>query len=328
MGSFEPAETPPGAGRVWLVALWGLCLLLFAAGLIAVVGAVDPAMFARSVPLAAGFAATFGSVALAWLVRTRVSQPIEKLAAGRLDAAMRTLESAHLFMLARDASFEALHAATESRAVRAIETLERTAALQDADRARMQDVMAVANEALIAMRGHLDALAMVDPTRVETVLATLDDRIAEAGAKVHASLKEDETARREVRLGSEALVGAANALGSYTAEQSAVAQDVARELRTLIEGIDAKLSVSVAKTGAVAARVLIKETAPMREAAAEHAAWLRVSLTRMREETETIIGARNAAEAVRLMSPDAEEQLRAMASGKRGGPAARRSATG
>lgn len=176
--------------------------------------------------------------------------------------------------------------------------LERGAAAAQAERARLREAVALSHAALGAMGNILDALAG-QPARFDAVVDELDGaarRISTAGRALanacdvmtaatiaHAALPEASLAAVEER---------ANRLFD------AVRRDLAAMVSNAATGFDA----AVVGTGSVAAAGLADELAPVRQAAEDHAAWLRAALGRLRGETETLIGAQQAAEAVRTLS--------------------------
>ena len=81
-------------------------------------------------------------------------------------------------------------------------------------------------------------------------------------------------------------------------------------LEEIITRTDARLLEMVVGTGDAAANALLNEMAPVRDSAREHGLWLRAAMAKMREETERLAEAQQAAMAVRSLSAAAAEQLR------------------
>jgi hypothetical protein len=85
---------------------------------------------------------------------------------------------------------------------------------------------------------------------------------------------------------------------------------VLTQFEAMVSDTDARLSGAVAGTGQSAINALVAELAPVKDAAADHAAWLRAAMVQMREETERLSEAQQAAMAVRTLSAATEAQLR------------------
>jgi hypothetical protein len=104
-----------------------------------------------------------------------------------------------------------------------------------------------------------------------------------------------------------ALMAQTSGVQSRLADLNAQAVD---RLEEIILRTDARLLDVVAGTGDAAANALLNEMAPVRDSAREHGLWLRAAMAQMREETERLAEAQQAAMAVRSLSIAAEEQLR------------------
>jgi hypothetical protein len=89
------------------------------------------------------------------------------------------------------------------------------------------------------------------------------------------------------------------------------ADDLGRDLARRIDGVGAALLDAVEELRGIADRRIAAELGPVRDAAADHAVWIRAALDRMGQETEALGGARQAAAAVGDLTIAAEETVRA-----------------
>ncbi len=125
----------------------------------------------------------------------------------------------------------------------------------------------------------------------------LSDTVDSAELRLTAAVEATETALNAQTSGVESRLASLNA------------QAVDR-LEEIVLRTDARLLEVVVGTGDAAANALLNEMAPVRDSAREHGLWLRAAMAQMREETERLADAQQAAMAVRSLSIAAEEQLR------------------
>lgn len=258
-----------------------LCAIGVAAGFAAIVTS-----FVVGAPLAVwlagvGISSVFVGITLA------LRRALEAFAS-RIDAVGGALQVAHAATLAREASLAGRDADTQARAEQATQRLERTAGSYAAEQARLHDVVSLSRDALRAMQEQLGRLAAIKPAQVEAVLVALRGQsrgLERLHGAMHASVAAHDAALDARAAGTERL-----------------ADDVTERLRALVGDVDAALRDAAARMGDAAVRRVADELAPVGAAAADHADWLRASLARMRGETEALIGAQQAAAAVRSLS--------------------------
>lgn len=190
-----------------------------------------------------------------------------------------------------------------------LDALERSVVAADGERVRLREVIAVSHAALGAMHDLLTSLAR-QPDRLDQVFGELDGaarRIASAGHALSDAcdlMAAGITAHAAL---PEASIAAVDARARHSFET------LGQDLATLVSSAGASFDAAVLGTGTVAAERITDELAPVRQAAEDHAEWLRAALQRLRGETDALTGAQQAAAAVRTLSAATETELRLVA---------------
>lgn len=229
--------------------------------------------------------------------------------ANRVDALLRSLQAAHDGILLREASASLLAAEARDASARATRNLHDAARLHGEGAAKLADAVAVSRAGMSAMHEQLSALSAVKPAQIVAVLVAMRGQarmIDDLGATIRATVREVVVARDDLVASSQALAAAGEAAERVGASLSMSVAGTRESLESLIDAARDDL-------GDAAVRTISNELAPVRDAAAEHASWLRASLARMRGETEALIGAQQAADAVRSLTAATEAQLHGLA---------------
>lgn len=187
-----------------------------------------------------------------------------------------------------------------------LDALERSVVAADRERERLREAIAVSHAALGAMHDLLTGLAR-QPDRFDQVFGELDGvarRIASAG---HALSDACDVIAAGVA--AHAAVPEAS-IAAVDASARASFETLGNDLATLVSSAGATFDAAVLGTGTAAAERITHELAPVRQAAEDHAEWLRTALQRLRGETDALTGAQQAAAAVRTLSAATEAELR------------------
>lgn len=229
--------------------------------------------------------------------------------ANRVDALLRSLQAVHDGILLREASASLLAAEARDASARATRSLDDAARLHGEGAAKLADAIAVSRAGMSAMHEQLSALSVVKPAQIVAVLVAMRGQarmIDDLGATVRMAVREVVVARGDLVASSQALAVAGEAAERVGAALSLSVAGTRQSLEALIDTARDDL-------GEAAAQIMENQLEPVRDAATEHALWLRASLARMRRETEALIGAQRAADAVRSLTAATEAQLHELA---------------
>jgi hypothetical protein len=203
-------------------------------------------------------------------------------------------------------------AATSSTLRDAGQTLSATAT--DQSRAITTSVISMGRRADELVAGlHTDlqnTVAKVD-SELASSMADARDTLGDAVAKVERLSDIADSVETRLNVSTDAAeAGFAETNVKFDTRLKQLTDHALSQFEAMVSDTDARLTGAVAGTGQSAVNALVAELAPVKGAATDHAAWLRAAMTQMREETERLSEAQQAAMAVRALSAATEAQLR------------------